>query len=213
MTTETTDSHVERDDATLPTPPAAIVDPNEANEISLLDVLIVLAERKRTIFWFTVGFAIIAIAVSLILPVRYTATVTLLPPQQNSSLSAQMASQLGSMSGVAELAAGGAGLLKNPNDMYVAMIKSRTVEDAMVQQFGLIQEYNKRYLSDARKQFENYATVDGSGKDGLIHISVEDHDPRRAVELANGYVGQFRDLSEHLAITEAGQRALFQRPA
>lgn len=50
MTTETTDSHVERDDATLPTPPAAIVDPNEANEISLLDVLIVLAERKRTIF-------------------------------------------------------------------------------------------------------------------------------------------------------------------
>ena len=51
--------------------------------------------------------------------------------------------------------------------------------------------------------------MDGRGKDGLIHISVEDRDPRRAAELANGYVDQFRQLSEHLAISEAGQRRLF----
>jgi uncharacterized protein involved in exopolysaccharide biosynthesis len=52
-------------------------------------------------------------------------------------------------------------------------------------------------------------TLDGSGKDGLIHISVQDRDPRRAAELANGYVDQFRGLSQHLAITEASQRRLF----
>ena len=107
------------------------------------------------------------------------------------------------------LAGGGSSLLKNPNDMYVGMLKSRTVEDAMIQRFGLMQEYRKRYLSDARKKFEHYVTVDDSGKDDLIHISVEDHDPRRAADLANGYVDQFRDLSQHLAITEAGQRRLF----
>jgi len=89
------------------------------------------------------------------------------------------------------------------------MLQSRTVEDAMVKHFGLMQEYRKRYLSDARKAFEGHATVDGSGKDGMIHISVEDHDPRRAAELANGYVDQFRDLSQHLAISEASQRRLF----
>jgi uncharacterized protein involved in exopolysaccharide biosynthesis len=50
--------------------------------------------------------------------------------------------------------------------------------------------------------------VDGGSKDGLIHISVEEHDPRRAADLANGYVDQFRDLSQHLAITEASQRRL-----
>ena len=110
---------------------------------------------------------------------------------------------------MAALATGGSSLLKNPNDMYVAMFKSRTVEDAMIDHFGLMQEYHKQYLSDTRKMFEHYATVDGSGKDGLIHISVEDHDPHRAAELANGYVDQFRDLSQHLAITEAGQRRLF----
>jgi uncharacterized protein involved in exopolysaccharide biosynthesis len=43
----------------------------------------------------------------------------------------------------------------------------------------------------------------------MIHISVDDPDPRRAAELANGYVDQFRTLSQHLAITEASQRRLF----
>ncbi len=104
----------------------------------------------------------------------------------------------------------GSGLnLKNPNDMFIAMLKSRTVEDAMVQHFGLMQEYKQRYLSDACKALEKHATWDGNGKDGLIHISIEDHDPHRAAELANGYVDQLRKLSEGLALTEASQRRLF----
>lgn len=182
--------------------------PQADDEISLLDLLIVLAERKSLIFKITAAFAIVAVVVSLILPKRYTATVTLLPPQQNSSMGAALASQLGSLGGMAALAGGSLGL-KNPNDMYVAMFKSQTVEDAMIQKYGLMKEYRSKFLSDARKKFEKYATVDGSSKDGLIHISVEDRDPRRAAELANGYVDQFRNLSEHLAITEAGQRRLF----
>jgi len=140
--------------------------------------------------------------------VRYTATVTLLSPQQNTSMGAALASQLGSMGGMAALAGGSLGL-KNPNDMFVAMFKSRTVEDAMVQHFNLTQGYHKKLLSDARKAFENHTIVDGSGKDGLIHISVEDRNPKRAAELANGYVDQFRIQSQHLAITEASQRRLF----
>ncbi len=180
----------------------------EDGEISLLDLLIILAERKRLILTVTAVFAGLAIVISLLLPKRYTAMTTLLPPQQNSSMGAALASQLGSLGGMAALAGGSLGL-KNPNDMFVAMLKSRTVEDAMVQHFGLMQGYHKKYLSDARKAFENHATVDGSGKDGLIHISVEDRDPHRAAELANGYVDQFRSLSEHLAISEASQRRLF----
>ena len=180
----------------------------DIDETSLLDLLIVLAERKRLIFQVTAVFAILAIVISLVLPKRYTATVVLLPPQQNSSMGAALASQLGNLSSMAALAGGSLGL-KNYNDMFVGMLKSRTVEDAMVSQYHLMDEYHKKYASDARKKFENRATVDASGKDDLIHITVEDPDPRRAAELANGYVNQFRSLSEHLAITEASQRRLF----
>jgi tyrosine-protein kinase Etk/Wzc len=180
----------------------------DGDEISLLDLLIVIAERKRMVLRTTAVFAVVAIVISLLLPVRYTATVTLLPPQEGSSMGAALASSLGNLGGMAALASGGLGI-KNPNDRYVAMLQSRTVEDAMVKKYGLMQEYHARLLSDGRKTFENHTAVDGSSKDGLIHLSVEDHDAQRAAELANGYVEQFRDLSQHLAITEASQRRLF----
>lgn len=175
------------------------------DEISLLDLLIVLAQHKKLIAGTTLLFAILSLGISFLLSVKYTATVTILPPQQGSSMSTALMSQLG---GMAALAGGSLGI-KNPNDQYIAMFKSQTVENAMVQKYGLMQEYHAKLLSGAVKAFENHAKIDGSGKDGLIHISVTDHDPRRAAELANGYVDQYRALSEHLAIGEAAQRRLF----
>jgi tyrosine-protein kinase Etk/Wzc len=178
------------------------------DEVSLLDLLIVVAERKRMVLRVTLACAVLAIIVSLLLPVRYAGTVTLLPPQEGSSMGGALASQLGNLGGMAALAGGGLGI-KNPNDRYVSMLQSRTVEDAMIQRFGLMQEYHKRLLSDARKELEGRTTVDGSTKDNLIRLSVEDHNADRAAGLANGYVEEFRDLSQHLAITEASQRRLF----
>jgi uncharacterized protein involved in exopolysaccharide biosynthesis len=180
----------------------------EADELSMLDIVILLAERKRLVFAITALFAILAIVISLLLPKKYTAVVTLLPPQQNTSTGSMMNSQLGSLGGIAALAGASLGL-KNPSDMFVGMFRSRTVEEAMVQHYELMKEYHTQYLSDARSTFEDHATVDDSGKDGLIRISIEDRDPKRAAELANGYVDQFRLLSQSLAITEASQRRAF----
>jgi len=109
------------------------------DEVSLLDLLIIIAERKRFVFAVTGGLRFARQRGFAAFALRYTATVTLLPPQQNTSISAALASQLGSLGGMAALAGGGLGL-KNPNDMFVGMLRSRTVEDAMVQHFGLMQE-------------------------------------------------------------------------
>ena len=93
--------------------------------------------------------------------------------------------------------------------MYVSLLTSRTVEDAMIQRFGLMQEYHEKRMSDARKAFERRSTAVAGSKDGLIRLTVEDGDPKRAAELANGYVEEFRKLSGSLAITEAARRRLF----
>ena len=94
------------------------------------------------------AFVLLAIPVSFLLPKRYTATVTVMPPQQNSTIGSMLASQLsglgsssglGSFGGMAALAGSSLGL-KNSNDRYVGMLRSRIVEDAVIQQFGLQQE-------------------------------------------------------------------------
>jgi tyrosine-protein kinase Etk/Wzc len=177
-------------------------------EVSLLDIFVLFAGHKHFIARFVLGAAVLATVVSFLLPVRYEAKIVLLPPQQNSSMGSAMLGQLGNLGWLASLAGGSLGI-KNPADMYVSLLTSRTVEDAMIQRFGLMAEYREKRLSDARKEFESRTTAVASTKDGLIRISVEDHDPTRAAELANGYVEEFRKLSASLAITEAARRRLF----
>jgi len=180
-------------------------------DISLLDHLILLLEHRRFIARFVLGAALLATVVAFLIPVRYEAKIVLLPPAQNTSLGSALLGQLGNIGALGSLAslAGGNLGIKNPSDMYVALITSRTVEDAMIQRFNLLQEYDEKRVSDARKVLERRTTVSSGAKDGLIRLAVEDHNPARAAELANGYVEEFRKLSASLAITEAARRRLF----
>jgi uncharacterized protein involved in exopolysaccharide biosynthesis len=170
---------------------------------TFLAVLVVLARRKKFILWTTAAFALVACAISFIVPTEYTATVLILPPEQGSSLSSALG-ELGGLGSIASLASGLGS--KNLADMYVTMLKSESVENAVIQKYNLLAEYHQKYYVDARKKLEWRTTIDGSKKDGMIRLSFEDHNPARAAEIANGYVEVLRSLSEHLAITEAAQR-------
>jgi tyrosine-protein kinase Etk/Wzc len=180
-------------------------------EISLLDIFILLLGRKRFIARFVLGAMVLAIIVALLLPVRYEAKIVLLPPAQSSSIGSSLLGQLGglgSLGSLASLAGGGLGL-KNPADMYVSLLTSRTVEDAMIQRFGLMKEYRLKRMSDTRKELERRTTAVAGSKDGLIRLTIEDGDRQKAADMANGYVEEFRKLSASLAITEAARRRLF----
>jgi len=177
-------------------------------EISLLDIIIVIVQNRRLILKIAASTVVVGVIVSLLLPIRYTATTSILPPQQTSSAGSALMAQLGGLSSVASLAGGSLGL-KNPNDLQVAMLKSRTVEDAMLDRFHLVELFRVKQRSDARTKLEKVVDIDNGAKDGLIRIAVTDSDPRRAAEMANGYVEEFKRLSANLAVTEASQRRLF----
>lgn len=192
-----------------PTEPKPLDHPqSQANQgFSLLDLLIVLARRKRFILGFTLGVAVLTAIIAFLVPNQYTAETVVLPPSQNSSLAGAVMTQLG---GGALASMAGASLgIKNPGDMYVSLFRTRTVEDAVIRRFGLMARYKDKRLTDARRDFEVHATVSLGMKDGLIRIDVHDRDPKLAADIANGYVDEFRKLSANLAITEASQRRLF----
>src|SRR5450755_943355 len=107
--------------------------PKASGEFEVLDFLIAMARHKRFILCFTLGAAILAAVFACLIPKRYTATTTVLPPAQ-SSVSSAMMSQFG-FSPLASYASATLGI-KNPGDMYVALFHSRTVEDAVIQRFG-----------------------------------------------------------------------------
>jgi len=178
------------------------------DEVSLLDLLIVLAKHKRTVVGAPFVAALLAATVSLLLPNVYTATTRILPPQQSASAASALLNQLGGVLGGLAGAGGGALGVRNPSDLYVGMLKSRTVADNLISRFDLGKVYDQDYLSSTRTRLENLTTIT-SGRDGIIIIEVDDKDPKRAAELANAFVDEVMKLTKTLAVTEAAQRRLF----
>ena len=185
--------------------------PAVPREFATLDFLILVGRRKRFILRFTLIATVLVAIITWLIPNKYTAATTVLPPAQ-SSMSSNLLSQLGGAGGaggaLAYLAGGSLGI-KNSADMYAALFHSRTVEDAVIERFELMARYRKKTMWDTRRSFEKRSTVVLGAKDGLIRITVEDRDPKLAAAIANGYVEEFHKLSANLAITEASQRRLF----
>jgi tyrosine-protein kinase Etk/Wzc len=188
-----------------PSAAAASSPPQDDDEINLLDLLIVLAKYKKLILGLPLVVAVLAAGISLLIPNTYTATTRILPPQGQSSASAMLAQQLGGLAGLA----GGAAGLRNPNDLYIGMLKSRTVADSLIQRFDLQKRYDHERQSDTRKELEEGTAISSGKLDGIITIAVDDRDPRRAAEIANAYVEELFKLTQVLAVTEASQRRLF----
>lgn len=186
-------------------PKAILPDPDAGGrEFSGLDVIVVLAKYKKIIIWLPIIAAITSAAISFVLPNIYRANTKLLPPQQSQSGASALLSQLG---GAAGALAGSAGL-KSSSDLYIGMLKSRTVADKLIAKFELQKVYDEETMEKTRAMLEGNTFI-SAGKDGLISIDVEDEDKKLAAQLANAYVRELVSLTKVLAVTEASQRRVF----
>ena len=176
------------------------------DEIDLTELFRALSRRRRLSLQITAAAAIVAVVVSLFLPVYYKAETRILPPQdKGSNLAAQLMGQAGGLIALAGGAAGG----KSQGALFVAMTKSRTVLDRMVDRFDLMKLYKGKYREDARKTLAGVLKVQEDKKSGIISLTVEDRDPKRAADMANAFVEELKSLAGGLAISEAGQRRMF----
>jgi uncharacterized protein involved in exopolysaccharide biosynthesis len=177
----------------------------DVDEVSLLDLLLVMAENARLLIFGPLIAGLVGLGIAFLIPPTFTATARILAPQQQQSSAAMLASQLGALGGLA----GAAALtIKNPADTYVALAKSRTVADRIIDRFNLMDVYKLGFRQDVRKELEK-ATRVATGKDGLITIEVDDSDAKRAADLANAYIEELSKLTGALSITEAQQRRAF----
>lgn len=185
-----------------PPPPART---GRAPSGSPLDLLIILGRHRARLALWPLGAAAAALVVSLLWPQTFTAVTRILPPQQGQSTAAAMLGQLGG--GLASLAGGSLGI-KNPSDLYVGMLKSQTVANALIERFKLKEAYGEALLVDARRELAVNSRF-ASDKSGIITIEADAHDPALAADLANAYVEQLHKLTGTLAVTDAAQRRAF----
>jgi len=175
-------------------------------KVPLVDLLLVIVRQKKMILQTTIGAALISVLITLLMPNIYTATTLILATEEDKGSMSAMMAQLGGLAGIA----GGVGLGgPTKTDLYVSMLKSETVKDPIIDRFKLLDVYKKKYRVDVYKALNTKATISAGKKDGIITISVSDKDPKRAADIANGYVDELGRVTARLSMSGAGKSRLF----
>ncbi len=199
------------------TPQSSILDPDgkprspvlepapDPDEISLLDLLLVLAKHWKMIVGVPFIVAILTALYTLTLPNIYTAKAMILPGDDDNSMMGAMMSQMGGLAGLA----GGSFARATKSELYVTMLKSETIKDPIIDRFKLMQVYKAKFRTDAYRKLDKQVDVSAGKKDGVLSISVDDRDPNRAAAIANAFVDELGKLAAGLNMTGASKNRTF----
>ena len=183
---------------------------NTEPDINLLDLLIALGQEKWTLIVVTFLAAITGVVVSLITPATYVSRTSIMPSQQSGGGGSGLAS-LGSLAGLSGLGAisNVAAGIRSSDEMYIALMRSQSVQSALIEQFKLKERYVARNTEEARQALNLNVSVVADKKSGLLLIDAQDKDPHFAAQLANAQVKELNVILSRLAVTEAQQRRAY----
>ena len=181
------------------------------DEINLLDYWNVLWRRKgMLITLFTVAVVATMVA-SLLLPKYYKAETVIIA---SGSEAGGLGAALSSLPFAGALA--GATGIQTPADKIMVILKSRTIAEAVIRKFDLLQVFNADawdpgkgawkdpsdppLMQDAVKFLTEDIVEISKNKDGAITVGVEWKDPKLAADMANYYVSVLTSFLNEKAI-------------
>jgi len=178
-----------------------------ADELNLLDYLRVLFKyRWRLLLVCFLATGVVGV-ISYLLPASFVAVTSVAPPMESSRRDTGL--------GLGLLGGGGASLLREVMDvsgvadMYVGILESRAVSDAIIDRFDLMAVYEvgaARYK--ARRRLKACAAFNIS-EDGILYITVEDKDPDRAAAMANAFVEELDRQNKRLSAGQTTSKRVF----
>ena len=162
------------------------------------DLLGLFQRRARFIVLNVAIVTAVALIISLFLPKWYSAKAVLLPPTEEES-----------SFGLSQLIPRGLGGIKLPgaptlSDVFISILKSRSVGDRLISRFNLVHRYRMRDAENALKELQSHTKL-ALGDEGTISISVEDQDPKVAAGMANAYIEELDDFNR-LTRTSSARR-------
>jgi len=187
-----------------------VAEPAE-NRLKLLPYLHLFWAQRRFLLR-AAGCAVVASALlALLIPARYEATTRLMPPdpQLGSSLGLLTAMALRGGTGLSGGIAGDLLGVKTSGALFVGILGSQTVQDALIERFQLQKVYRDSKIEDARKHLAKRTQVSEDRKSGILSIAVTDPDPRRAAAMAQAYVEELDRLVAQVSTSAARRERIF----
>jgi uncharacterized protein involved in exopolysaccharide biosynthesis len=170
-----------------------------------------LWDRRRLLVRVAGIALVLSAAIAFLIPKRYESVARLMPPEQSSSGAAMLAMlaghSLGGLGGLGNLA----GLLggRTSSALYIDLLHSRSISDHIIDRFDLQRVYKKRYRIDTVKYLAHHTTMVDDKKSGVITVTFNDTDPRRAQAIAQAYLDELNSLLTHANTSSARREREF----
>jgi uncharacterized protein involved in exopolysaccharide biosynthesis len=190
--------------------PAYVHEHDRLREQNTAEWMWLLWERRRILARVAIWGLIVSTIIAFIIPKRYESTTRLMPPDSLSSSGMAMMAAVAGKGGLGLNSMAGDLLgMRSSGALFVDILRSRTVADRLVDRFALRKVYGVRYRDDARKHLAKYTYISEERKSGVITITVTDHDPRRAAQLAQAYVEELDRLVAEVSTSSARRERVF----
>ncbi|MCU1256952.1 MAG: lipopolysaccharide biosynthesis protein [Candidatus Angelobacter sp.] len=173
--------------------------------------------RSRRFLWAVTWKTLIAsIILAFLVPSHYKSAVRFVPGENSSSSGSSsmmglLSKAIGSDNSNMGFGLDAASLLgaKTPGAFYVEVLKSRTVQDRLINRFDLRSRYGKRTYFEARKKLAKFTDIEEDKKSGVITLTVTDYEPKIAAQIANAYVDELNRLAVDLNTSSAHRERQF----
>jgi tyrosine-protein kinase Etk/Wzc len=182
---------------------------NDGRDFALVDYIRVILKHWRLEVGLFLATCLVTCLASLLLPKEYEATASILPPPENDPGSTLQA--LVGQSGAGALLGGllsGGGI----KDVFIAILKSRTMKDDVIKRFDLVKIYDytgsKTPMLKAREKLEKMTDIRVS-KEGAISVTISSYDAQQSADMANFYVANLDRLNTSINVTDAGGSRIF----
>jgi capsule polysaccharide export protein KpsE/RkpR len=172
----------------------------------------VLWDRRRALLRVAAVALGLSLIIAFVIPKRYESTARIMPPDNSNSGTAMLAAlagrSLGGLDGLGSLAASFLGA-HGTSALFVDLLRSGTVSGDLIDRFGLQKAYHQRYRVDTAKYLARHTSIADDKKSGVITVTVTDTDPRRARDLAQGYLDELNRLVNRTSTSSAHRERIF----
>ncbi len=189
--------------------------PQPEGEVEQVDEQIIARLRllwveRRLLYRAAVVGLLTATLIAFLIPKEYESTTRLMPPDdQSGSGMAMFAALSGRLNGGLAGLAGDLVGMQSSGALFIGILKSRTVQDHLIEKFDLRRVYWKSTQEDARRMLSDNTAIVEDRKSGIITITATDHSPQRAAALAAEYVTELNAVVSQQSTSSAGRERVF----
>jgi tyrosine-protein kinase Etk/Wzc len=183
-----------------------VYQPVDPDEIDLVEYFAVIWRHR----WMIAALCLVAMALTvawtLNKPRLYSCSTTIVPPLASMQKQSGFGGGLGRMGNSMLRSVIDTGSL---GDMYVEILNSREVADALIDRFDLMRVYRGVAVrEDARARLRGGSKIETS-KEGSVKITVTDADPNLCTAVAKAYVEELDRRNKRLSAGEATSKRIF----